>query len=398
MSNVTLTYEQHAAGPCPWLPDQTFGKQNAPAIRDVMAEVATDYSHVAATVDFDPTVLPPDEQRAALWKLLMGRQHGLQEQSDGKVTIADERLAVYHRKLGAIAIGPHPMLGEAPVDPNEHYDQGLLTGGTPIENVARLRSSTGENIAEVVALTGQRVRGMWADIPGEGSVEDLMRVTGEETGADMADVTARSPFVQAELQRTGEAWEAPFGTEYHMYRLAVEAMYADQIDWDHYHETVIVQQPVGPNEEMQYYDGDRMVTVLPREEGAVTYSLKNGRKIHLVNGAAAPRPYGMPRATSSSIAQEAMNYVPIPDGARLVAVSAAPHLRAAMDTIITYLDEARRASVRIERADVAAGPHETRITHLVAALGEIMATMKADFRLRAVLRGEDPNAKELLAI
>jgi hypothetical protein len=90
--------------------------------------------------------------------------------------------------------------------------------------------------------------------------------------------------------------------------------------------------------------------------------------------------------------------VPSPDGARLVAVSAAPHLRAAMDTIITYLDEARRASVRIERADVAAGPHETRITHLVAALGEIMATMKADFRLRAVLRGEDPNAKELLAI
>ncbi len=400
MSTTIATYTEFANTPCPWVADQTFWQQNADAIGGVMALVAEDYPHVAETVDFDPTVMPPDEQRKELWRLLMGRQHGNQEKSDGKVVVSPEREQVYMSALGRIAMGPHSITESVPVDPTVRYDQALLNGGTPLENINRIveafgLENGGTNVKEVVALTGQRMRGMWENIPGEASVEDLFTTIGARLGVDMAALAERSPWIQAELARTGEGWSAPFGTEYHIYRLVVEAALADRIDWKNYEATVRTQAPVGINEEMQYLDGDKVVTVPPRDEGAVTYELTDGRRVHVVNGAAAPRPHGAPRATSTSIAQEAMSYVPIPQDASLVAVSGAPHLRAGMDTAITYLDQAPGS---IRRIDVATGPWEPRITNIVAALGELMATMKADLRLRAVLQGKDPNSPELLAI
>jgi hypothetical protein len=397
---VEVTYEEYATGPCPWLPDQTFGEQNADAISDILEEVATDYPHTAATVDFDPAAFPqlPKEQRQDVWRLLMGRQHGVQDKSDGKVEVTPNREATYRRALGHIAIGPHSMMEEVAADPRKEYHMALLTAGTPYENHARLRSAKASDAKEVVALTGQRMRGMWPNIPGEGSVADLFVVTSQEAGMDATELKYYSPFVQAELEKSGRDWQAPFGTEYHLYRLAAEAEYAAQIDWKNYDETVIVQPLAGVNQEMRYYDGDQLVVVPPREEGAVTYHLMNGKQIHIVNGAALPRPHGAPRATSTSIAQEAMQYVPIPDDARLVAIAAAPHLRAAMDTAITYLDVARTTGQRIERMDVAASPWELRTTNIVAALGELVATTKADARLRAVLAGNDPNSSELMDI
>ncbi|HSX16785.1 MAG TPA: hypothetical protein VLH86_01650 [Patescibacteria group bacterium] len=397
---TVVTYGEFIDTPCPWVPDQPFWEQNAGAVQDVMALVAEDYPQAAATVDFDPTVLPPDEQRAALWKLLMGRQHGNQEQSDGKVDISAERAPAYLEALGRIAVGPYSVMEAVPVNPDVEYDQALMNGGTPLENILRLKEAFGigrggNNVREAVALTGQRMRGMWENIPGERSVEDLFETIGTALGIDMDALAARSPWIQAELTRNGEDWAAPFGTEYHIYRLVVEACMADYIDWDNYDETVHVQAPVGLNEEMQYLDGDKVVTVPPREDGAVTYELTDGRKCHVVNGAATARPNGAPRATSTSIAEEAMSYVAIPEDAALVAVSGAPHIRAAVDTAITYLD---RAGGAIRRMDVAAGPWEPRITHLVACLGELMAGMKADYRLREVLRGGNPNKPELMSI
>lgn len=329
----------------------------------------------------------------------MGRQHGIQEISDGKVVISTEREPDYRATLGNLRYGPHPIMDAAAVDGGTWYHQAALISGTPTEDYAHLMAvldtgSRGENVDEIVALTGQRQRGIWG-LPGEGSVSDLMNTVGMLTGTDMDSLSARSPWIRRENQRNGENWSAPFATEWEMFRLVGEASLVHLIDWDDYDGSVLTTEPIGTNEPINYTDQDQTVTVPPREHGMVTYNLINGQSFHVVNGAAVARPQGMPRATSASIAKEAMTYLQVPKDGRVVAVANAPHLRAAVDTAITYMDEGTGS---FERFDVAASEWVPEVTNIVAVLGEIMATMKADFRLRAVLRGKDPNSQELLAI
>jgi len=391
------TFTEFANSPAPWLPDQPLWEQNAGSVGAVSALVAQDYPHVAEVVTFDPTVMPPKEQRVALWKLWMGRQHGRQDGEDGgKVEIRPERREAYMAALGGIAIGEKPLMKPIDVDPNVEYHQALANCGTPEEDVERLKLANKPNVKEIVMLTGQRKRGMWSHIESEKSAEAVLNAIATKTGKDIDAVWAASPFLQEQLMRPGAdgEWTGPLPTEYEIVRTAVEAEFFDLIDWGNYEETVVTQPPVGANEETHYMDGDRLVTVPPREEGAVTYHLTDGRKVHVVNGAAVARPNAAPRANSTSIAEEAMHYVPVPDKANVVAITAVPHFRGGMDTIIAYL---KNNPGRIARADIAAsklGPN----TDLVAALGELMATMKADARLRALLRGGNPDSAELLDI
>ena len=58
------TFTEFANSPAPWLPDQPLWEQNAGSVGAVSALVAQDYPHVAEVVTFDPTVMPPKEQRA----------------------------------------------------------------------------------------------------------------------------------------------------------------------------------------------------------------------------------------------------------------------------------------------------------------------------------------------
>jgi hypothetical protein len=398
VANQAPTFEKFANTPTPWMPDQTFWQQNAGTVQEVAQLITADHPAHAATVDFDPTGTPPKEQRVALFRFLMGAQHGKQAVESGKVDIEDARLAVYAGTLGKLAIGEQSIMEPIPVNPNVEYDQALLNCGTPEENIARLEMADKPNIKNIVALTGQRKRGMWPHIKSEKTLEGVFRATAEHTGAEMSDLAMVSPFVRSQLALTGDeaGWDGPFASEYEMFRLGVEAKFAHLIDWENYDTTVTVQAPVGPNEETHYMVGDRLITMPPREEGAVTYRLTDGRKVHVVNGAAIARPGAEPRANSTSIAQEAMNYVPVPENANVVAISAVPHFRAAMDTVITYLNEIRtgRAEGSIARADIATskmGPN----THMVAALGELIATEKAARRLQTVLAGQDPNSAEL---
>jgi hypothetical protein len=391
------TYENFADTPCPWVPDQLFWEQNAGAVRGTLDLIAEDFPHVAATVDFDPTTLPPDEQRAALWKLLMGRQHGVQEKSGGKVDIAPSREAAYREQLNRLRYGPHSIMGPTALDATVEYDLVGLTGGTPIENAHHLAAASGENVRNIVALTGQRLRGVWKNLPGERSVAELFKAVGAATETDMDELARRSPWIRAERERRGEGWQAPFATEHEIFRLVGEASMKTLIDWPKYADTVQIFEPTGSNNEMHYTDEGRTVVVPPREDGMVTYELVDGRKLHIVNGAATARA-GMPRATSSSNAEEALSYrnLTIPERATMAAVAQAPHLRAAIDTAIAILNGLGPG--RLKRFDVAASPWEPTVTHLVAALGEIMATMKADRRLRAVLQGNSPDTAELLAL
>lgn len=399
MSRVQ-TYENFADTPCPWVADDLFWQQNDTEVREVMDLVAQDFPHVADIVDFDPNILPDSEQRAALWKLLMGRQHGLQEQSDGKVVISPEHEVAYRGSFDRLRYGDYSLMAATVLDHTVAYEHVGLIGGSPIENVHHLEAVTqnpvhGENVSNIVALTGQRLRGIW-NLPGEHSVSDLFEAVGVATGTDMDELSVRSPWIRAELRRQGTDWEAPFATEHEIFRLVGEASMVKLIDWRNYIDTVQTIDPHGPNADMRYSDGDKVVIVPPRQQGLVTYELIDGRKLHIVNGAATPRAQGMPRATSTSIAEEALSYLIIPEGVNIAAVAQAPHLRASMDTAIAYLNTLGPEYVR--RFDVAAASWEPTITHITAMLGEIMATMKADYRLRAVLLGDDPNAPDLLAI
>jgi hypothetical protein len=408
VANQPPTFVEFGNTPTPWLPDQPFWTQNAGALGEIQALCVEDYPHMAAAMDFDPTGMPTKEQRVEIWKFWYGRQHGKQDASreNGKVDITQEREGAYRRALGKIAIGNQPFMEAIPVNPDVQYDQALLNCGTQEENVTRLETADKENIKEIVALTGVRLRGpsTFPEVKSERTVESLFAVTGERTGTDMNELAAKSPFLQKELARPGGecAWNGPLPTEYHMLRLAVEAKFHDQIDWERYRETVTVQAPIGSNEETSYLDKytedgevkETMITVPPREEGAVTYHLKDGRKVHVVNGAAVARPNSAPRANSESIANDAIHYVPIPENANVVAVCAVPHFRAAAQTILAY---ETKLPGRIARADIATsemGPN----THLVAALGELIMMFKLDARLRALRRGQNPDAPELLDI
>lgn len=365
-----------------------------------MELIGQDFPSAAETVNFDPLTMPPDAQRRDLWKLLMGRQHGNQEQSDGKVVIPEDRKAIYTAHLDRIRYGRHSFMGAVPLDTEVAYDAAGLGSGTPLEDINRLRAVfgtevRGENVANTITLTGQRLRGIWP-VPGEGSVDELLNVAGQGTGTDIDELTGRSPWIQAELRRTGEDWTAPFPTEWEICRFVGEAVLYQQIDWKNYDDVVETTPPIGPNEAVTYEDKGVAVTMPPREHGMVTYHLKNGQRWHVVNGAAVPRAHGMPRATCTSIAEEAALYLPPLRGASMVAVSGAPHLRGAVDTAIAYMD--KLGADHFARFDVAGGPWVHEVTDLVAALGEIMATMKADLRLRAVLSGQNPNTPALAAI
>lgn len=78
-----------------------------------------------------------------------------------------------------------------------------------------------------------------------------------------------------------------------------------------------------------------------------------------------------------------------PDDARLVSVASAPHLRGCLDMAIAFV---HKAPAKVGRFDIAATQWTQETTSLMAALGEIMAGLKADLRLRAALRGDDPDS------
>lgn len=399
MRSMQVSYAEFAQSPCPWVADQTFWEQNAAAVAGVMELVAQDSPQVADVVRFNPLAPLSDERRRALWKLLMGGQHGRLETDPDKFDIPPEHESGYARHLDVIHHGPHPLTRPVPLRTDIEYHQAELLAGRAAEDYAHLQivfgaENGGENVREIIGQTGQRLRGIWGDLA-ESSPDELLIAVGKLTGTDMDELMARSPFVQAELRRRGEEWLAPFGTEYHIFRLVGEAAAYDLIDWTNYADAVEIAPPLGPNNELPYTHNGRASVVPSREEGMATYHLNDGRKLHVVNAPAISRPQkGVPRETSESAAVETLRHVDVPDDARLVAITKAPYFRAGMDIALVYL-ALRRG--KIARFDIAAGAWDHASTAQITALGELMAGRKADYRLRTALRGGDPFDPDLVA-
>ena len=115
-----------------------------------------------------------------------------------------------------------------------------------------------------------------------------------------------------------------------------------------------------------------------------------------MNGRAVKRDKGAPRPTTASTMNEAIEVLGRPEDQSVIFGIEAPHMRAVLDDTIELL----RApdGHKVSRIDIAAHGFESVYYTALTALGEIPATYKSDLKLRALLRGEDPNSPELEAL
>lgn len=334
----------------PWLHEETFWEQNQAAFRDLFSTVARQNPSSGVEVLLEQETQPDRDAMSWMWQHFMGRQHGTMEGADGKISLRREQEYEYWPDFNRVRYGDHYFAVPSALDTSREYTKAFVLSGTQQENVDRLLTTIAhdtntENVREIIMMSGQRLRG-W-DAPGEKSPEELLCVTAQETGCDIEALRSTSPFVRAELKKQGPGWDAPFATEYTMCRLAVEAVFEKHINWKEYPLEITLDHDSEP---LRF--GENENDVIPaRNEALATYTLNDGRKIHVVNGKAIQRsPGAIPRPTSDSQTREAVDLL-IPHNSReeIVIASSIPHGRAAVDALIRMLamrnDAIRRADL-----------------------------------------------------
>lgn len=384
--------------PCPWISGETFLEQNKDAIEGLVDGIREVFPEEGAEhVAFDTEGQPTPEAMSWMWVKLMGHQHGSQEGFGGKLPLQREQEYHFWPQVAELAYGPYSFVHATPVDPDQHYNKAFILGGYPQENISRTLAVLGydrknTNIDEIIMMGGQRLR--W-NIPGERSTSDLYDYIGRYTGTSIAELQKKSPFVQSEEQKTGPSeWDIPFATEYTMARLGTEALFEELIDWEHYDDVVKTTYDEAAQPQRYFGSTGASEEVPARTEVATSYHLNDGKIVRVLNGIAVARPQGVPRPTSDSQTREAVEIFDFGPHESIVFSSNVPHVRAAVDSLIRVIALKRDS---IARADIVTAPWLPE-KELLAALGEIPATYKADKRLRAVIEHRDPDAYELTSL
>jgi hypothetical protein len=382
----------------PWIPDENFWQGNLPAIDNIFRTFEALYP------DFDPPTItseqnehPSEETREWMWQRLMGQQHGSQQGFGDKLPLTREMGNFFWQDLSDLHYGPYGFVDPHPAAHDVHYDKAFVLGGMPFQNTVRLLAVTSQHpqeadVDEIILMNGQRQR--W-DMPGESKIGDIYKTVSRLSGTDMDKLQELSPFVKEQEARVYDhtnEWDRAYPTEFELGRLSMEAVLVELIDWDEYP----VWEAVDEDSALVSYVKDgKTLYVPPRGLKSVSYKLKDGRTAHVLNGKAVERSRGyFPRPTSDSAVREAMDLFEIEPGDSLVISSNAPHVRAAIDTLIRILDQ--QGDI-ISRADIASGPWDPSY-EVLAGLGEIPATYKADMRLRAVVSGNNPDTELLTAL
>lgn len=381
----------------PWTPEDTFWQENHQAIDDLLGTIAQHHPEAKPPrLDEKEIKAPSPKTMRWMWTRLMGRQHGTMEGEDSKIAIPRSAEYSYWPDMSRIHYGDHSFVIPSPIDSKKEYTKGFIIGGVQDENIDRLMSLLGydpnnQNVRQIVVLSGQRPRGKWA-APGEATTDELMAVTAQYSGVDINKLKAVSPFVKTELGKEDAGlWKRPFATEYEMNRLAVEAVFYNQIDWRDYPAEITYDRLAQPKP----YSTERGDKTIPaRTEALVTYTLKDGRTVYAINGEAISRGTNEPRPTSDSITREAVSHLDFSPAEKIVVASSVPHTRAALDAL-TRVVNLRRLSV--QSADMTTGKW-LPWKELIAGMGEIPAMHKADLRWRAALSGQDPDSRELAKI
>lgn len=380
---------------CPWLPDQLFAEQNEVTINTILDRIGFDFSSSGA-LDI-PRVADgqiPQETMDWMWDRLMGRQHGSTEGWGDKIQITPALESRYRSLAVGLRYGDFSFFRPSKVA-DKSFDVALIPGGMPHEDVSRLLAAINndpENDAarEVVLLAGQRLR--WNTPTESDEAAIYQAVASMHPDTNIARLRELSPWLQEqEAMATRDVWSMPFATEYEMARLCVEAVFMNQIDWSDYP----VTPTMDPDAKAQGYEFEGQHLEVPaRNEALTTYELKDGRKVHVLNGKAVARARGVPRPTADSQAQEVFDWVSLPDQASVLVSTSLPHVRAGLDIVTRSLVV---AGDKIASTDITT-PGWMADKELITALGEIPATHKADLRLRAVLAGGNPDAPELVAL
>lgn len=383
-----------------WVPEREFlDEENRQSIIKILGVIATDRSNQqfaeaarAAANDIESGDLVADS-RNFMWARFMGVQHGTMEGGDGKVRINEENYPKLLPLAGRLHYGDMRFLESNPADSTVEYGSSIVLGGSAEEMPKRLQAARGKNprditVRDTYLLVGQRQR--WSGIPTEKNPDAILEAVSRSLGGvDMDRLKEKSSWLQDELRKKVEAgsWDEAFATEMAIGRLGLEA-YLDEhglIDWKNGIEEL------APNDSQPSVPG-----VPDRENVLVTYHLLDGTRATLLNAAAVPRKRGVPRPTSDSQIKELLGLGVLERNKEypLSIVANSPHyLRAATDVAIRILAHPETRDIVIASP---VSPHRPPSSeNVLKALGEIPATYKADKRIRAVLRGEDPDSREL---
>lgn len=377
---------------CPWLPDTPFADQNRTAINAIIDQVAQDFpaSGANSLQAVEDGAIPPATMEW-MWDKFMGVQHGSTEGWVDKIPLTRDLEPPYRPLVDQLRYGDFSFTQPSPPPAGEHFDATLVLGGMPHENTSRLLAAVDNkpseaNTDQIVMLAGQRLR--W-DTPTERSIHNIYQaIEATYPGADINMLRRFSRWLRAQEERQGSSeWTDPFATEYEMGRLCVEAVFMKDIDWK-----ADPQPTIDLAAEPQLHlHKQKSLVIPPRHEVAVTYDLKDGRQVHVLNAKAVPRSAGVPRPTSDSQTREALELLNLEDNSSVLVSTGLPHVRAGLDVVTRLVDD---GGPSIGKASITTSPWLPD-KELVTALGEIPATHKADLRLRAALGGLDPDSEEL---
>lgn len=383
-----------------WVPEREFlDEENRQSITKILGVIATDRSNQqfaeaarAAANDIESGDLASDS-RNFMWARFMGVQHGTMEGGDGKVRINEENYPKLLPLAGRLHYGDMRFLESNPADSTVEYGSSIVLGGSAEEMPKRLQAARGKNprditVRDTYLLVGQRQR--WSGIPTEKNPDAILEAVSRSLGGvDMDRLEEKSPWLRDELRKKVEAgsWDEAFATEMAIGRLGLEA-YFDRhglIDWEN------------GIEETAPSDNQPSIPGVPdRENVLVTYHLLDGTRATLLNAAAVPRKRGVPRPTSDSQIKELLGLGVLERNKEhpISIVANSPHyLRAATDVAIRILAHPETRDIVI--APPVSPYRPSSPENVLKALGEIPATYKADKRVHAVLRGEDPDSREL---
>lgn len=382
----------------PWLPEKGFWTENIEPISDILATVEERFPDYAPPAEATFTEEgPSDELRHWMWKRLMGIQHGSQQGFGGKLPVTADKEHLFAESYAQLHYGPYSFTQPHPVNPGAEYDKAYVLGGSPSHNTSRLLAAINNqpneaNVKDVILMAGQRLR--W-NIPGEATVDDVYD-TINRYGFRSDDLREVSPWVRQQeamaATATDNEWTRPFATEYDLARLTIETVYRGLINWKDY-QAIETLDETAPS--FEYTENGQTLWTPPREVTLVTYDLIDGRRVHVTNGVPVPRAQGtFPKPTSDSTTREAVELLGVNRGDRLVISSSIPHARAGVDALIRILS---LKGHKVAQADIVTADKEHE-AELLTGLGEIIATHKADERLRAVLAGQSPDTDKLKSL
>lgn len=368
----------------PWVPPDSFVKANEWPLSDIYAYIRQQFPQTRQDLDFNVRDgFPEDpEQLAAIAAHFDTTPTETGELRAEAIRPRDDHRAQLSRMITKLRYGPHHLNRHTPHDHFGQYDQARLEAGTAAETTSRLRALS-KYTNEIVIFAGQQLRDDSAP-RGQSFIANLKNIVLRHTGTAKSSLS-NSPWLSQELDK-GEAndnpWEQGLATCTDVSRLVVESLFYGLINWDDYE--AVVKHDVGQasgDEPLPCVIDGETYAVPPRPYELVSYTLRDGRMVRVVNG----RDIGQSAGRCLDANGIAARHFRAPQDARIVIARNLPHFSAGLDAVAeTLLDPA--AGPALGRVDLAIGRAATNHQFgNVPVLRDLPNIAAADKRLREAL-------------